>query len=104
MVDRVCRSAPVKKISDSWRKSATAGVGQEDKKQTDPFNTGEKVTDSSGYLVKTYFGDELLYACYEFYDRFKNKPRNWLEVFDFLRFMKVKGIFRDIALQGARGE
>jgi hypothetical protein len=45
-----------------------------------------------------------MYVCYEFYDRFKHKPDNWMEVFDFLRFMKVKGIFRDIALQKAKGE
>jgi hypothetical protein len=27
-----------------------------------------------------------------------------MEVFDFLRFMKVKSIFRDIAMQGAMAE
>jgi hypothetical protein len=52
--------------------------------------------------VKTCFGDELLYACYEFYDRFKNKPHSWLEVFDFLRFMKVKNIFREMAVEAAK--
>jgi hypothetical protein len=53
-------------------------------------------------MVKTYFGDELLYACYGFYDRFKNKPGSWIEVFDFLRFMKVQGILKDIAMSMAR--
>jgi hypothetical protein len=43
-----------------------------------------------------------LYACYEFYDRFKNTPKDWLELFDFFRFVRVKGIFRDIAMQEAK--
>jgi hypothetical protein len=43
-----------------------------------------------------------LYACYEFYDRFKNKPKSWIELFDFLRFIKVQGILRDIAMSAAR--
>jgi hypothetical protein len=43
-----------------------------------------------------------LYACYEFYDRFKAKPKDWTELFDFFRFMKVKSIFRDIAMQEAK--
>jgi hypothetical protein len=45
-----------------------------------------------------------LYACYEFYDRFKHKPKDWLELFDFFRFTKVKSVFRDIALQEAKAK
>jgi hypothetical protein len=55
-----------------------------------------------GWIITEHFGDGLLYACYEFYDRFKRKPDNWIEVFEFLRFMKVKGIFRDMALEEAK--
>jgi hypothetical protein len=43
-----------------------------------------------------------LYACYEFYDRFKNKPRDWPELFDFLRFMKVQGTLKEIAVNAAK--
>jgi hypothetical protein len=63
----------------------------------------KKTADSGGgYIVKTHFGDELLYAGYEFFDRFKNKPNNWMEVFDFLRFMKVQEILKEIAMSTAR--
>jgi UDP-N-acetylglucosamine transferase subunit ALG13 len=52
--------------------------------------------------VQSYFGSELLYLLYEFYDRFKQKPKNWLEVFEFLKFAKVKSIDRDIAMSMAK--
>jgi hypothetical protein len=89
-------------MSAAWEQSVAAAGSGEIERQADPFNTGGKGADNGGgYVVKTYFGDELLYACYEFYDRFKNKPANWLEVFDFLRFMKVQGILKEIAMSMA---
>jgi hypothetical protein len=93
----VYRSVHIKKISAAYEKFvATAGSGEAGRQE-------EKSADSGGgYIVKTCFGDELLYACYEFYDRFKNKPGNWMEVFDFLRFIKVQGILKEIAMSTAR--
>jgi hypothetical protein len=96
-------SIHIKKISAAWEKSvATAGGEEGVKRHTDPFNAEETENSAGNDVVKTHFGDELLYACYQFYDRFKHKPASWLEVFDFLRFMKVQGILRDIAMSNAR--
>jgi hypothetical protein len=90
-------------VEEAWKKSTSAAAGRETSPREDPFDTGDKAEDlNSSFIVKEHFGDELLYACYEFYDRFKNKPENWHELFDFLRLMKVKSIFRDIAMSEAR--
>jgi hypothetical protein len=43
-------------------------------------------------------------VCYEFYDKFKRKPEIWEEVFEFLGFMKVKNIYREMAVNAAKGE
>jgi hypothetical protein len=95
--------AHIKKISGSWEKSvAAAGTGK-DGQLKDTANAEDGAGDSGGgYIIKEHFGDGLLYACYEFYDRFKHKPKDWLELFDFFRFMKVKSIMRDIAVQEAK--
>jgi hypothetical protein len=99
----IYRGAHRKKISGSAEKSAAAVGTGEDGRQEDPYNTGEKSeSGGSGYIIKAYFGDALLYVCYEFYDRFKNKPKDWMEVFDFLRFMKVQGILKEIAMDIVR--
>jgi hypothetical protein len=91
----------VEEITDAWKKSVVATSEEKAEGSTDPFDTG--TADGEGKLiVKRCFGDELLYTCYEFYDRFKRKPDSWLEIFDFLRFMKVKNIFRDIAMESAK--
>jgi hypothetical protein len=103
MADGIHRSVHIKKISAAWEKSVAAAGGKEIERQADPFNTEEQAVDNGGsYIVKACFGDELLYTCYEFYDHFKNKPKNWIEVFDFLRFMKVQGILKEIAMSMAR--
>jgi hypothetical protein len=97
----VYRGAHIKKISDSWEKSvAAAGIGDAER-QEDPYNAGDKPAEG-GYIVKVYFGNELLYACYGFYDRFKNKPKDWPELFDFLRFMKVDRIYKELAMNMAK--
>jgi hypothetical protein len=90
-------------MQDAWEQSVAAcGTGITGQ-QPDPFNTGETGGGSGGdYLVRTYFGDGLLYACYEFYDRFKHKPDDWAELFDFMRFMKVKNTQRELALATAK--
>jgi hypothetical protein len=95
MADRVYWGAFSKKISTACEKSvAAAGSGEVGRQEE------QSVQDSS--IVKSYFGNELLYVCYEFYDRFKNKPSNWPEVFDFLRFIKVKNVCREIAAEAAK--
>jgi hypothetical protein len=97
-------SAHRKKISGAWKKSEAAIQRTEEEiaQRNDPFNNAEKEGEDGNYLITRYFGDALLYACYEFYDRFKHKPANWLELFDFLRFVKVKSIQRELALATAR--
>jgi hypothetical protein len=44
----------------------------------------------------------LLFACYEFYDRFKHKPASWKELFEFLKFIKVKNVYKEMALEAAK--
>ena len=53
-------------------------------------------------LLNFIYSDELLYACYEFYDRFKQKPKTWLELFEFARFIKVKNVYRELAANIAK--
>jgi hypothetical protein len=93
-----------KELTDAWEASAAiVGDGKETGPSADPFNTEKKEGGGeNNFLVKTCFGDELLYTCYEFYDRFKNKPNDWSELFDFLRFMRVKGTQRELALEMAK--
>ena len=55
-------------------------------------------------MIKEYFGDELLFACYEFLHEMHRNPKNWHEFFDFLKYCKTKGILREMALAAARAE
>jgi hypothetical protein len=87
-----------KEVADACERSVAAAGSETFERQTE-----EKAADNGGgYIVKTYFGDVLLYACYEFYYHFKHKPDNWTEVFDFLRFMKVQEILKEIAVGMAK--
>jgi hypothetical protein len=79
-------------ITDAWERSAADS--EEAAEETERGDDG-------GAMVRTYFGDEMLYVCYEFYEMFKHKPYTWSELFDFLRFIKVKSIQKKIALQTA---
>jgi hypothetical protein len=75
-----------------------AGTGREDTGRPQDEESGK----SDDHIVKTYFGDPLLFACYEFYDRFKHKPNDWKEMFEFLRYIKVKGVYREMAFNAAK--
>jgi hypothetical protein len=43
-----------------------------------------------------------LFACYEFYEHYGNKPKDWRELFEFLRQAKAKGILKETALEKAK--
>jgi hypothetical protein len=84
-----------KKISAAYEKSvAAAGSGE--------YARRKERGDDGNYVIKEYFGDALLYACYGFYDRFKTKPKDWKELFEFLKFIKVKTVYREMAVEAAK--
>jgi hypothetical protein len=49
-----------------------------------------------------YFGDPLLYACYEFLHETGVKPKNFLELFEFIKYSKVKNVLKETALAAAK--
>jgi hypothetical protein len=52
--------------------------------------------------VKRHFGNELLYALYEFSHEMHYEPDSWEKVFDFIPYMKVRSIFMDLARMRAK--
>ena len=48
------------------------------------------------------FGDELLFACYEYTHEMGSEPKNWLDFFEFLRYAKVKSTLKEIAMAAAK--
>jgi len=86
-------------VSDAWDRTASAaGVGT-----VTPQAEGENAgLDSLGtMLVKQYLGSELLFACYEFYGEYKNKPKNWLELFECMQVFRIKNALREIEMAKA---
>ena len=91
-------SVHIKKISDAWQKSAAStGIGQEDGRQEE--ETGGK---SDNYIIKEYFGNELLYIYYEFAHEMHRSPKDWRDFFDFLKYSKAKGVLKETALATAK--
>jgi hypothetical protein len=92
-------SVHIKKVSAAWEESA-AGAGSGDtERQEDQAQEGHGIT---SHIVKQYFGDELLFTCYEFVKEMGVKPKSFLEVFEFLKFSKVKSTLKEIALNMAK--
>jgi len=40
----------------------------------------------------------LLFACYEFIHEMHMKPKNYLELFEFLKYNKTKNILKEMAI------
>ena len=91
------RGKTAKKISDAAQRSAASVSVEETERQEDPFNIGDANTGDDA-LIRANFGEPLLFVLYKFYDKFKHKPENWDEVFDFTRMCKVENLQREIAL------
>jgi len=92
---RVRRGSNRKKISSAYEQSVAAAEGTEEEKE-------QKGSDTSGDIIKKLFGDELLFICYEYMREMHGEPRNWYEFFDFLKYMKVKGTLKEIAMAAAK--
>jgi hypothetical protein len=41
---------------------------------------------------------------FEYMAQMKSRPASWIDVFDFLRFSKTKGLLRDMAMAAAKQE
>jgi hypothetical protein len=91
----VYRGAHIKKISAAWHATAAPAGSGDAERQEDEAPAGS-------HIIKAHFGDELLFVCYEFYDRFKSKPKDWKELFEFLKFVKVKNIYKEMAYNAAK--
>ena len=97
MDDRVYWSVSPKKISDSFTKcTASGGVKDEDEK------AGDKK--ASAYIITEYFGDMLLFACHEYMNENKMRPKSWIELFEFMKFSKTKGILKEMAIETAKAK
>jgi hypothetical protein len=53
-------------------------------------------------VIEAYFGDPLLFACYEFYGKFGHKPANWKEVFEFFNYCKANNVLKEAAIEAAK--
>ena len=84
-----------KKITDSFSEcAANEGVDEE---RPEGYA-------AAGHVIKEYFGDSLLFICYEFLNEVHMKPKNWKEIFEFAKFSKTKGILKEMATASARAK
>lgn len=49
-------------------------------------------------IVREQFGDELLFFCYTFMTELGSRPLSFLELFEFMRYNKVTGILKSLAI------
>jgi len=50
------------------------------------------------------FGDPLLYMCHDYVNENKTHPRNWMDLFEYARFVKTKNTLREIAINAAKAK
>jgi len=100
LVNGICSGGNRKKISCAADESAAA-VGTDNKWRQKDAGTDNAINDA---IIKANFGDELLFACYAFYDKFKNKPKDWLELFEYVKYLNVQNIYKEMAMRNASTE
>jgi hypothetical protein len=83
-------------MSAAWDQSVSATTGSDDGK-AEGEHGGE-----NNEIIKKYFGDELLFMAHEFQAQRHMKPYSFLELFEFLKYTKVKGIFKETAIAAAK--
>jgi hypothetical protein len=49
-----------------------------------------------------YFGDSLLFICYEFLHEMHVRPKDFDELFEFLRYGRAKNVLTDMAIAAAK--
>lgn len=53
-------------------------------------------------VIKSHFGDELLFFCYEFMSELGSRPKSFTELFEFLRYNTTKGIMKSMAIDAIK--
>jgi hypothetical protein len=75
------------------------GDGKQAEENTAGAEAGSEYADT---LVKENFGDPFLFLCYEYLAKIHVKPESFCQLFEFLRYSKTIGIFKEIAMKKAR--
>jgi len=44
----------------------------------------------------------LLYVCYDYFHELHRSPKDWQDVFDFLKYSKTKGSLKEAAFEAAK--
>jgi len=44
----------------------------------------------------------LLYICYEFSHVLHRNPKDWRDIFDFLRYNETKSVLKEMAIEAAK--
>jgi hypothetical protein len=83
-----------KEISEAYKRSEAS---TKEKGKTE--ETGNK-RDSA--IVDAHFGEPLLFICYEYMHEMGQKPKNFDELFEFLKYTKVKNIIKEMAMAQAK--
>jgi hypothetical protein len=90
-----------KKVSDA-HETSRKGIGKvSGKREEDKKATGDT---AEHLIIKNGFGDPLLFVIYEFIHENKYVPQTWVEVFEFLNYLSVKGTLKERAMQMAQAQ
>lgn len=95
LIDDIC-SKLSEEVSDAWKSS---------KRSVPSVEPGDEEEGASGVdiasIVKAHFGDSLLFFCYEFMTECPGagRPRSFLELFEFMRFMKTKSVVKSVLIE-----
>jgi hypothetical protein len=81
-----------REISEAYKRSSKNEKAEE-------VETGNK-RDSA--IVDAHFGEPLLFICYEYMHEMGQKPKNFDELFEFLKYTKVKNIIKEMAMAQAK--
>lgn len=56
----------------------------------------ESALESYYKIVKSdKFPNDLLLSCYNFYQVYKNKPKNYMELFEFCKVKEIEGLMQE---------
>lgn len=50
-------------------------------------------------LISEHFGNDLLFFCIKFRETFKEKPRKYVELFEWMRFSKTEAIIKETLME-----
>jgi hypothetical protein len=49
-----------------------------------------------------YFGNEMLFACYDYLHEMGRDPKTFLDLFNFLKYSKVQSVLKEMALDAVK--